>query len=65
VPGIQCQKSFTFSFWLETAKPGLTGTDPEGASELGEDFISLLARNFNGKRWLAHSGIALKDLSGH
>jgi hypothetical protein len=51
--------------WSSSKFAGLTGADPEGASELGEDFISLLARNFNGKRWLAHSGIALKDLSGH
>jgi hypothetical protein len=39
--------------------PGLSGTDPEGASELGEEFISLLA----GER--AHSGFVLKDLSGY
>jgi hypothetical protein len=51
--------------WSSSKFAGLTGTDPEGASELGEDFISLLAGDFNGKRWLAHSGIALKDLSGH
>jgi hypothetical protein len=44
---------------------GLTGTDPEGASELGKEFISLLVGDISGKRWLAHSGIALKDLSGY
>jgi hypothetical protein len=44
--------------------PGLTGTDREEASERGEDFIDLLACKANSERWLAHSGIALKDLSG-
>jgi hypothetical protein len=45
--------------------PGLTGTDPEVTSEVGEGFISLLTHEFSCKRWLAHSGIALKDLSGY
>ena len=44
--------------------PGLTGTDREEASERGEDFIDLQACKANSERWLAHSGIALKDLSG-
>jgi hypothetical protein len=43
--------------------PGSRSTDPEKASE-GEDFIGSLATKFSGKRWLAHSGIALKNLSG-
>jgi hypothetical protein len=50
---------------LSAKFPGRTGTDPEGVSERGEDFITLLADEFNGKRWFAHSGIALKDLSGY
>ena len=45
--------------------PGLTGIEPEWASELGEDFITLLSGELSGKRWLAHSGIALKDFSGY
>ena len=35
--------------WSLSEFSGITGTDPVGASDLGEDFISLLAANFNGK----------------
>ena len=35
--------------WSLPGFSGLTGTDPVGASDLGEDFISLLAAKFNGK----------------
>ncbi len=35
--------------WSLSEFSGLTGTDPVGASDLGEDFISLLAAQFNGK----------------
>jgi hypothetical protein len=50
--------------WWSPKFPGLTDTDPEEVSERGEDFITLVGRELNSKRWLAHSGIALKDLSG-
>jgi hypothetical protein len=35
--------------WSLSEFSGLTGTDPVGASDLGEDFISLLAAKSNGK----------------
>jgi hypothetical protein len=35
--------------WSLSEFLGIIGTDPVGASDLGEDFISLLAANFNGK----------------
>jgi hypothetical protein len=35
--------------WSLSEFLGIIGTDPVGASDLGEDFISLLAAKFNGK----------------
>jgi hypothetical protein len=35
--------------WSLSEFSGITGTDPVGASDLGEDFISLLATKFNAK----------------
>jgi hypothetical protein len=40
VPLIQSQKSFTFLFWLETAKPGLIGACVEIVG-LGEDNLNV------------------------